>query len=293
MAVPTVPTTTSLLTESFRRCGIPTPTVAQLLRAEDEWLEEVKQELDAEKRWHNLEDTQVVLTVAYQQAYTIPSPLFRILRIRFYDGDVKGTATAGGATTITVATGDDNDLGRKIFLTGGTGSGQVNRIISRSGTTYTVQNTWVTNPTSGTTYMIANIEQELQGPYVGIRQLGNSPSNLCTHWEEFEAQFMVFPIPNLSTYAFEVDGIVDISLVDETDARLTRLLREWRIAIVLGVMTRIQQEQNDDQLAVTQQLYDKAILRLKIKDSRKRRGITPAAMRGPGGMPMSGRGRYR
>ena len=130
-------------------------------------------------------------------------------------------------------------------------------------------------------------------PIFGIRQLGYGPGNLATHWEEFEAQFLVYPIPNLSTYAFEVDGIVDISLVDESDARLTRVLREWRIALILGVMTRIQQEQNDDQLATTQALYDKAILRIKIKDSRKRRGITPAAMRGPGGMPLSGRGRWR
>ena len=73
MAVPTAPTVTTILTEAFRRCGIPTPTSTQLLRAEDEWLEEVKQELGAEKRWHSFEDTPTATpSVANQQAYTTP-----------------------------------------------------------------------------------------------------------------------------------------------------------------------------------------------------------------------------
>ena len=58
MAVPTVPTVNSILTEAFRRCGVPSPTVAQLTRAEDEWFEEVKQELQAEKRWHKRHPVQ-------------------------------------------------------------------------------------------------------------------------------------------------------------------------------------------------------------------------------------------
>ena len=40
MAVPTVPTINSLLTEALTRAGNPTPTTAELLRAEDEWLED-------------------------------------------------------------------------------------------------------------------------------------------------------------------------------------------------------------------------------------------------------------
>lgn len=287
MSVPAVPTVNSILTEAFRRCGIPSPTPAQLLRAEDEWLEEVKQELDAEKRWHNLEDTQIIIPVAYQQDYSIPSPLYRVLRMRFYDGGKKSTAQAGGATSITIASGagDDNDLGKKIFITGGTGSAQVNRIISRSGDVYTVQNTWATNPSAGSTYMIADIEQVMNDPEVNIRRLGTGTTNLIQRWEEFEGTLIVWPIPNASTFALEVDGIVDISLVDETDARLTRVLREWRGVLIAGVMVRIKEEQGDDDLPYYANRYEQLALKFKIKDARKRRPLTPAVMRGPGGLP--------
>ena len=172
MSVPTAPTVTTILTEAFRRCGITSPTPAQLLRAEDEWLEEIKQELDAEKRWKNLEDTAVLISVAYQQGYDIPSPLYRVMRMRFYSGDVIGAAVGGGASTITLAASQGSPIlrGRKIFLTSGTGAPLVNRIISVSNDICTVQDAWTTQPIAGTTYMIANFEQideETVGYHVG------------------------------------------------------------------------------------------------------------------------------
>ena len=223
MANPTVPTVSSILTESFRRCGIPSPTATQLLRAEDEWLEETKQELFTEKRWKNLEDTQTVTSVASQQAYTTPSPLYRILRIKFID-----------------ASGDYHPM---------------------------------------------------FGPQDNIKLLGDGTGAQSTHWEEFENSILVWPIPDAATYSFEIDGIVDISLVDESDARLTRVLREWRPALLYGVMSRIAQEQHDfdwlDRLGDVDGtgLYGLAAKRLMRSDSRKRRPLTGSAMRSVGGMP--------
>jgi len=219
MAVPTVPTVNSILTEAFRRCGVPSPTVAQLTRAEDEWLEEVKQEIMAEKRWHALEDTQTVSSVASQQAYSKPSPLARVLRMRFVDA-----------------------------------SGNIFPMV---------------------------------GPVVGLQLRGTTPGNVCQYWEEFEGQLLVWPIPNASTYTFSVDGVVDISLVDEADARLTRILREMRPALIAGVMVKIKEDQQEDQaeLAVYQSKYEKAVLKIMKQDSRNRRDMLPTPMRGPGGLP--------
>lgn len=217
MAVPTVPTVTSILTEAFRRCGVPSPTVAQLTRAEDEWFEEVKQELQAEKRWHALEDTQTVTSVASQQAYALPSPLSRVLRMRFVDA-----------------------------------SGQIYPMI---------------------------------GPVVGLQLRGTSPSSVSQYWEEFEGNILVWPIPNASTYTYSIDGVVDISLVDETDARLTRILREMRVALIAGVIVKIKEDQQDDDLPLARQRYEQLTLKLMKQDSRKRRDLLPTAMRGPGGLP--------
>jgi len=217
MAVPTVPTVNSILTEAFRRCGVPSPTVPQLTRAEDEWLEEVKQEIQSEKRWHALEETQTVTAVASQQAYAVPSPLSRVLRMRFIDANGK--------------------------------------------------------------------IHDMRGPVVGLQSRGTNAANLCLYWEEFENQILVWPIPDASTYSFSVDGIVDISLVDEADARLTRILRELRGVLIAGVMVRIKEDQQDDDLPFYRQRYEQLTLKAMKQDSRKRRELLPTPMRGPGGLP--------
>jgi len=284
MAVPTVPTVNSILTESFRRCGVASPTVAQLQRAEDEWLEEVKQELQLEKRWHNHEETMVLIPQAYVQVYPIPSPLDRVLAVRFYSGTLKGTATAGGATSITLAA-SGTVLGRKIFITSGTGAAQVNRITALNGLVATVACTWATTPDNTSVYMVADTEVELKGPIVGVSRTGLTAANRLTYWEQYEHQLIFDQVLDASTYALEIQGLVDISLVDKTDARLTQLLREFRIVIVAGLMTKLKEEQQDSDLGETRQRYEQLTRKAMMHDSRKRRALLPTAMRSPGGLP--------
>ena len=283
MAVPTAPTKSTILTEAYKRCGIPSPTPAQLLRAEDEWLGEVLREIASEKRWHVMEDTQVQITTAYQGVYSIPSPLIRVSEIRFFDGGTKGTASAGGVATITVETGADEDLGRKIFLTGGTGSGQVSRIISRSGAVYTVSPSWSTTPGATTTYMIASVELDLDGPHTGIPR--TSGTGYPKEWEEFEGEIHVYPVPTLSTYAFEIKGQADIELIDETSTRYTTILREWRPAIIQGVRARIMEDLDDSGQVLAEQKFDGQKRRAMRQDSRNRRSIYGGGLKSFGGLP--------
>lgn len=71
-----------------------------------------------------------------------------------------GTATAGGASTITLAVGTaggtDYYVRQAVMLTGGTGAGQTNRITAyNSGTRVaTVADAWVTQPDNTTTYKV-------------------------------------------------------------------------------------------------------------------------------------------
>ena len=285
MAVPTAPTKTTILTEAYKRCGIPSPTTAQLLRAEDEWLGEVLREIASEKRWHVMEDTQVQITTANQGVYTIPSPLIRVTEIRFYDGGTKGTASAGAASTITVAsgTGNDSDLGHKIFLTGGTGSGQASRIVSRSGDVYTVSPSWTTTPGASTTYMIATVELDLTGPETGIPK--STAVGYPKEWEEFEGEIYVYPVPDLSTYALEIKGQADVELIDETSARYTTILREWRPAIVQGVRARIMEDLDDSGQVLAEQKFEGQKRRAMRQDSRNRRSIYGGGLKSFGGLP--------
>lgn len=288
MATPTAPTTQSILTEAFRRCGIASPTPAQLLRAEDEWFEEAKREISDDKRWRNLEETVVMIPQAMTQAYPVPSPLFRVLRIRFYDGLPKGTAQAGTSLTITLAsgTGSTQYAGRKIFITGGSGAAQVNRILSMSGDVATVACSWSTLPDSSSTYVVADVERELIGPERGISRLGTGQGRLLA-WEEYEQTLRFWPVPDLSTYALEIDGEIDISLLDETDPRFVKLVREWRSFFLYAVMSRISEDNDDQQNADKyEQKAQMAKLRVMRADSRRVQGMRPAAFRSPGGIPL-------
>lgn len=68
-----------------------------------------------------------------------------------------GTATSGGATTLTdtgkAFTTNAHAL-RALKITGGTGAGQTRRIVSNTATVITVDTAWGTNPASGSTYQI-------------------------------------------------------------------------------------------------------------------------------------------
>lgn len=74
MAVPAQPTRTSIVTEAFKKTGNLTPTAGETTRAEDEFLEEIKQEIAQKKagQWWILQETATIPTVAGQQRYPVP-----------------------------------------------------------------------------------------------------------------------------------------------------------------------------------------------------------------------------
>ncbi len=85
----------------------------------------------------------------------------RYLTLRLSDGTLteSGTATAGGATTLTKSSAAwtiNQWAGNyAITLTGGTGSGQSRIIASNTATAITVDTAWTTNPDATTTYEIS------------------------------------------------------------------------------------------------------------------------------------------
>lgn len=82
--------------------------------------------------------------------------------INLPSSELNGTATGGSSITLedTTQSWDTNELiGLQVFLRGGTGNGQVNRIISNTATAFTVFSSWATNPSTDTTYSIARINK--------------------------------------------------------------------------------------------------------------------------------------
>lgn len=279
MALPTAPTILSVCTEAYTRSGIPTPSVEKLTRAENEWFEPVKRDIAARKKWHSIEETMIVIPEPYLQVYAMPTQLLRVLRMRFYRGTKTGIAEGGGTNTITIRTdtGDANDRGRKIFLTSGTGQAQAGRITAVSGNLYTISCPWDVTPIAGTGYMIADTEQPVTGPESAFHLDGIAPSTALLYWDFIEQNLRFWPcLDDANQYALELDGTVDISLIDKNDARIVRVLREWWEPLVRGLMVYIKEDLDDDQVDRDERKYEKATKNTMIQDARKRlRGEAP------------------
>lgn len=97
---------------------------------------------------------------------------------------VTGTATAGGATTITLAGGssaiDDYYVGWEVTITSGTGSGQNRTITDYNGTTKvaTVGSAWGTNPNATSVYALLRIVAPTRWTVSGNRFYGDGTSTL-------------------------------------------------------------------------------------------------------------------
>ena len=102
-------------------------------------------------------NTTTALTVS--PAWTAPAATFPTYEISKFAPQTKSTATGGGAATLTdtvPAWTADALIGKWIRLTGGTGSGQAQRIIDNTTDTITVAQNWTTAPIAGTTYEVMN-----------------------------------------------------------------------------------------------------------------------------------------
>jgi hypothetical protein len=285
MALPTAPTISSLCTEAFTRCGVSNPTAEQLARAERQWFEEVKRDLAARKDWHTVEETMIIIPSPYVQVYAMPGALMRVMRMRFYRGEKTGQAQGSGSNSITVAagTGDVNDLGKKMFLTEGTGAAQSGRIIDVFGDEYTMSCPWETLPATDTEYVIAETETWVPGPAI-VPLSGIGASTQITGWNFIEQNLQFWPVlDDENQYAIEVDGAIDLSLVDSNDARIVRLLREWREPLVRGMMVRIKEDHDDPDVDKDERKYERAAMNVMKQDVRKRLRAESPAFRSPGG----------
>jgi len=76
-----------------------------------------------------------------------------------------GTATAGGASTLTDsgASFAAIPVGTIVAITGGTGKGQTRAIASHTGTVLTVSSAWTTQPDTTSTYLVGAIEYDFRG----------------------------------------------------------------------------------------------------------------------------------
>jgi hypothetical protein len=303
-ALPAEVTIDMICEEGLKKAGYTSGTAqftALLTRAEESWLEEVKNDIfSLVKNPKYLQKTGVVSITANKARNSFPADFSTPISVTLLSSTVTGTAQAGGASTVTLASSDTNDAdymeGKEIVITGGTGLNQIRQIISYDANTKiaTVDQAWATNPSTDSTYMIAESYDKLTEDGVwnrdgveNIRTLGK-PHTYYPEGEKASGQtianytggFVVYPTPDDTyTYAVRVRYYVDltkITLDTTTDITLGVLYRRWRNVFVQGIFVKALQNQDDSRYAAEYGVYDKL---LKSVQTRETYGVDMNDMR--------------
>lgn len=292
MALPTAPTAHSIVTEALERAN----ALKLYSRAREQWLEEIKREIADLKEWKFLEKYALITISTEIREFTMPTDFKQFRKVTLYFGSHYGTATAGGAATLTLPGSDtiteDEAEGAMIFLTGGASSGDRRFITDYNASTRVVtpDSAWTATTGATTQYVIPDQSRELDYvPYDMVPQL--SIEGTPRTFSMFNQMMITDKVPFATGYRFVifVQYLVDISKVDLTDTRLTELYREWRNALSWGVTTRAYLELNDARYTEAKEHFNKAVATIMKADERRRIRKVPVAFRTVGGMPTGRR----
>lgn len=276
MAVASQPTATSIVTEGLKRGGRTSPTAAQIASALSEALQEVKSDIMSYAPTHpNLMTTATTVTTRGQQRYAIPSDSDEQATISLLDGpdDWRGTVVSATASTIVLASSlsvsADDIVGKYILITGDPGIEQFREILTYNPSiqTATIDINWVSIPTSVSTYLIVNSYYKLWDTDT-VTELDNvynptvlgTPRNAAT----FANEFLLYPVPDKSTYGLMNRYWVDLSLVDESGDVFLQLLREWRSLFIQGIAVKTMQRYDEDRYQLELGVYNSMLQALSV-----------------------------
>lgn len=266
MAIPALPSVTSIVTQALKRSGRVNPTTDQITEATDHALQEVKADIMLVAPTHpNLKTSATTYTTKGQQRYAIPSDSDEQISIILLDGpdDWRGTAMGGGAQSITLAStlsvAADDLIGKYIIITGGPGNEEYREILDYDTSTHiaSVDADWGSMPVAGSTYLI--VTQTLSLWPIDTRtdmdkiltptSLGR-PERAST----FDQEFLLYPTPD-KIYGLMNRYWADLSLLDETGDLFTQLLREWRSLWIQGIAVKSMQRFDEDRYQLELSVY--------------------------------------
>lgn len=271
MAIDSDLTITNLVTEALKNAGRSNPTATQISEGTSYQFRRVKSDIALKSSRHEaLKKQAVSVTVDGQSRYAWPTDAQYIKSVVLLEAptDWMGTATAGGATSITLAASlsitDSADVkGRFLVTTGGTGSLQIKQITGWDNTTKvaTVESAWVTNPASGTTYMIATDHRQLWSmdkavewdmvPNPGLR--GKAYGGALSGRE-----FWLSAVPD-KVYVLWWDYYAHLDLLDNAGSVVLGHIRQYYTLWSQGLSTWFCQRYDEDRYPTELKVYDELL----------------------------------
>ena len=282
MAAPTDPTIDLICTEAYKKAGILSPTSAQVTRAKDYFLEEVLDDIwnraaqDGNLRLKSLQSTTVSISTKGKRSYDMAEDFDEEFSVTIWDGSNRGTAQAGGATSITLASDETiteaRILGKFILVTGGTGSAGYKQVTAYNTTTKvaTVDSAWTTNPDATSTYLIVERTWDLDEEHDhDLTQNQPAAIGIPTSFGKYGRQLWFDRAFDKSTYGIAIKYFMNIHQVDRVEGAstiITRLLRNWRKAITYGITLSILESEGDASDDKIERRYERAVQNLLVRE---------------------------
>ncbi len=253
MAIPADPTVNSVIAEGMVEGGqfMTVSGSAAHTAFKNNQFQTLKAELWAACKTDKFLETEVCkIAAAYTSLVSLPTDFDSELRVWLYDApdEYRGTAQAGGAATITLASSfsaSDAELeGRYVFITGGTGSGQYGQILSYNDTTkvVTVTANWTTQPDSTSTYLIGVVQYQLTR-YDYAKPI--TPNARPRWYSRLGTNLYVNP-PGDRLYPLLIQYRANLTQLDEVGSLLVKHLRERRSLWIAGIKYKTAERYDDD-----------------------------------------------
>ena len=257
MAAPTAPTLVSLTTEGLKKGGYASPTSIQLTQAQDEWMNEIKNDilvLSGGRKLTSLYTTSMSVTINGKERYARPTDFFSEMTIDILDGTIRGAATAGAVGSVTLAKDEGDIVGKYIMITAGTGVGSMSQTTAFNSSTFvaTVSPDFNTAPASGSSYMIIDSIYPLQSKPVwdiGQNYSRGLPQIFYPIGDNNYGEFILYPTPyNTDNHVFgmRMRYYANLMTLDLAGTLMATLYQRWRNIWVQGVLAKTLQMDDDN-----------------------------------------------
>jgi hypothetical protein len=281
VAVQTAPTLRTIVMEALRRAnpGVE-PDKSDIQRAEREWMPEIKS--DIVRRETKLKSLYVTSTAIIKEGlsrYANPDDYGSDLTLVLLNGSTTGTAQAGSASSITLASDEDlteaNALGKEIIVTSGTGKGSLSQITSYSTTTLVagVEPDFESAPGASSGYMVVDDYRALNKKTIRLldrqtqQTASGKPIDYHPTTNKSVDEFTLRPVPD-ATYGLKMRYYADLLTLDLTSALMLRLYRKWKNVFVQGIYYKKLSDLDDDRKNTERSLYFSMLLELLMDETK-------------------------
>ena len=270
-AAPIAPTLRDLVTEAVKKAGYSNPSESLLQRAEDNWMEETKNEIwRKSKKLKSLYTSSVAICTENQGRYPFPSDFASDLSVTLMHGTNRGTTQSGTSTDITLASGEDITseliLGKEILIYSGNAKSYISQCTAYNTTTKvaTVNPSWTIFPDSTSLYMVVDIYYPLKQNPIWNTDRNNYQTTRGTPLEYYPigdsdtGEFILYPVPHHISdvpFGMKLRYYANLLRLDLESTLLSTLYREWRSEFVQGVFIRALQNLDDNRYKEEKLIY--------------------------------------